>query len=149
MNQYIPPAPAPAPPYPPNGPTSGINISIVVYYKRSLNLTSGLTPSGETAYTAIATPNTSRSITISWNPTAGQDKPAVRKSTWLLDATMGNPAANQKPHGYFYRVVNVIDPGTLGANSIDVETQTDLQDPGTLQTIVVMESVAEVFEKGP
>ncbi len=146
MNQYSPP------PYqPPSGPTTGIKLTVVVYYKRSLDLTTGLTPPGETPYQATVPPNTSRLITLSWNPAAGQDKPAVRKSTWILDATMGNPAANppQNPHGYFYRVVNVVEPGSAGPNSIDVETQTDVRDSGTLQTIVVMESVAEVFEKGP
>ena len=46
--------------------------------------------------------------TLWWDPTTGQEKPALRRGGWILDATMPLTATSTlKPGGYFYRVVNV------------------------------------------
>src|SRR5262249_31598761 len=143
MERYQAPNATP-PAYTPGNPP--IDVTVVVYHKRSLDLTTGFTPAGETAY--AATSPGGRIITLSWNPAAGESKPALRKS-WLLDATMVNATGQPEPHGFFYRVILASEPGSNGPNSMDLEADRDVQKPGTLQWIVVMEGVVEVFEKGP
>ena len=66
----------------------------------------------------------------------------MRKGTWLLDISSGNPSVDGPINGYFYRVVNV---KTNGGQSL-VELQTPLR--ASVTSVVLMDNVAEVFEKG-
>lgn len=132
---------------------SVVDLIVVVYSKRPLGLTPSFLPTGETAYDATGTAGTNLVILT---PKAGQEKPAVRKGEWILDATreLEKPVVHGPVHGYFYRVVGVSE---LENNAVELELQTNLRAnltqttptgarPGT---VVVMEGVAEIFEKGP
>ena len=85
--------------------------------------------------------------------------PPVGAGDWILDASFYqrtiNGVVKGSAHGYFYRVVSVND---LGSNLIQYEVQTPLRGPwtgfasgtyGYIGTAIVLEGVAEVFERGP
>ncbi len=124
---------------------SVVELTIVVYSQRPLNVTSSLVPSGETTYAAQVIPNTTNAITLT--PIPGQEKPVVRKGDWILDASISPNQAqillHGPVHGYFYRVVDVTDV----AGGVALELQTNLK--ADVNRVVVMEGVVEVFEKGP
>ena len=129
--------------------SSTVDLSVVVYSGRSLQLNGLLQPSGEAAYPA--TFPQSNVITLSYP--SFDTKPTIRKGSWILEA--GNPKPNPPSltfvdvHSYFYRVVNVIDPGQNGGNTIDLELQTNIKNLGTVSgTVIVMDNVEEVFECG-
>ena len=79
--------------------------------------------------------------------------PNLRVGNWVMDTTPVASGAQAQPyaqpHAYFYRVVGITE---TGASSMDLEVQTPLRSftPGqvTNGTLVVMDGVAEVFEKG-
>jgi hypothetical protein len=50
-------------------------------------------------------------------------------------------------HGFFYRVTGVTTPGAAGVNSMELELQTDWKLALTQGVVVVMENVAEVFQR--
>ena len=77
----------------------------------------------------------------------GKPKPAVRRGSWILDATIFHPnVGSPDPQGYFYRVTNVDDSTPA---QIRFDLQDDLRSPRlTNRVIVVMENVVEVFPKG-
>jgi hypothetical protein len=83
-------------------------------------------------------------------------KPDIKKGNWVLDATLRQGSRGNytpEPHGFFYRVVGVTDNGS----SLTLELQdpikpfakytqtTEMRFTGTL---IFMEYVVEVFEKG-
>src|SRR5207248_11430715 len=88
--------------------------------------------------------------------------PTIRVGGWILDATMVGPpvlGSNHplpEPHGYFYRVVSLTEGRDGQGPYVDLELQTPLKaGVSTPQLIgqktgvlVVLEGVAEVFEKG-
>ncbi len=102
--------------------------------------------------------------------------PPVRRGSWILDATLSysvqtanGPANIPDPHGFFYRVVEVTDIGLLpsapngpyppNTNGLRLELQSNFRNqkatftgtvnqPTPYGVLVVMENVAEVFEKG-
>jgi hypothetical protein len=119
-----------------------VDLTTIVYNGRSVDV-----PTPETAYSAIGTTGT-KSLVIDYT---GQDKPAVRRGGWVLDATLGYTVGNSPvvdPQGIFYRVVNVDD---AVPNQLTVELQTPLlggppaSNPPIPRTILVMEKVVEVF----
>ncbi len=130
-----------------------VDLTVVVYSQRSLNLTPGLVPAGETAYAAEVPAGMTNVIAL--KPAPGEEKPAVRKGDWILDAsiTPDDPAqlrVHGRVHGYFYRVVGVTDVG----GTVELELQTSLRAypngvPYPVTRVIVMEGVAEVFDKGP
>jgi len=151
--------------YMPSAASSNIvDMSVVVYSGRSL------VPGAEMAWPVTFTE--SNVLTLTYN--SPDVKPAIRKGGWILEA--GNaplpPPASSWPagytppmHAYFYRVVNVVDPGLdvssiapanvppPGGGTIDLELQTDIippkDDPNTVTgRVIVMENVEEVFEAG-
>ena len=84
----------------------------------------------------------------------GGSRPAVRKGTWILDATMYNRVTMQPdPHGIFYRVVNVNDdtPGVLILeiqNPAKQSSDNGSPLPANWYGItIVMEHVVEVFDR--
>jgi hypothetical protein len=119
--------------------TSVVNVSVVVYSGRTLQIL------GETAYRGVAFDTNSNMVRVTWNPTK-QDKPPIRKGSWILDATLVNSASRRaEPHGYFYRVVGVTDES---ANSMLLELQSNPKKGTANGILVVMENVVEVFERG-
>lgn len=83
-------------------------------------------------------------------------KPDIKKGSWVLDATLRRASGGSfvpEPHGFFYRVVGVTDNG----NSLTLELQepirpfvknTQAAEPKFNGTLIFMEYVVEVFEKG-
>jgi prepilin-type N-terminal cleavage/methylation domain-containing protein len=129
-----------------------LNVQVIVYSGRSLQLNADLVPSGETyvgpgvANTAASFPPGSTVATLQWAP--GTDKPNIRRGSWVMDATLTWPAPiNEPPHGYFYRVVNVTEPGSGGAGTMDLELQTPIRGNVAGNQAVVLDNVVEVFEK--
>jgi prepilin-type N-terminal cleavage/methylation domain-containing protein len=115
-----------------------LNLTVVVYSGRPLQTAPDAVPTGEAVYQANVVPGRN-TLTLTWG--AGQDKPAVRRGSWILDAT----AADTPPRGYFYRVVDITD---TGANSMLLELQTNLQGYQQVPAqVVILDGVAEVFQK--
>jgi hypothetical protein len=89
-------------------------------------------------------------VTLSFS---GADKPAIRKGGWILDNTVV-VGTTPNTNGYFYRVVNVTE-GASGPNTVDLEVQPNRRRPTQgganpgLGSVVVMDGVVEVFERGP
>jgi prepilin-type N-terminal cleavage/methylation domain-containing protein len=124
-----------------------LNLTVVVYSGRALQSTPDVAAQGETAYAATFGTNGPNTVTIT--PGAGQDKPAVRRGSWILDATVTATLGNGAQGGYFYRVVDITE---LGNNSLLLELQTPYQapsGPGVTSTVIVLDNVAEVFQKAP
>jgi prepilin-type N-terminal cleavage/methylation domain-containing protein len=100
------------------------DMSVVVYKNRDLQ-----TPGGETLFTAAGAAGTTA---ITLTTTAGQNPP-IRKTGWILD-----PATAQ-----FYRVVSIVE---ITPTTFILETQLPLK--AGVASVIVMENVVEVFEKG-
>jgi type II secretory pathway pseudopilin PulG len=120
-------------------------VAVVVYSGRSLDL-----QRGETTYAASsADPTANPAIPInivSINWTAGADKPRVRKGTWVLDTSYTSAGRfSGSVNGYFYQVAGTRD---TGATSMDLELESNLRAPTPVNTIVVMENVVRVLERG-
>jgi prepilin-type N-terminal cleavage/methylation domain-containing protein len=131
-----------------SGDPTVVETTVVVYYKRSLALNSSL-EGGEAAFSAVFNPDTNV-ISVSW--TAGS-APNLRVGNWVLDATpipaaAGSPQPYSQMHSAFYRVVGITETSDT---SMDLEVQSPLAGftAGTTTngTIVVMDDVAEVFDK--
>jgi hypothetical protein len=142
-----------------------VDLSVVVYGSRPVQV-----PGGENSYFAASdtsVPPNPNILNVYWNP-ASTDKPPFRKGVWVLDTTVDltpNPASPaqpwQVPRGYFYRVVGTTDLGLdtgTGLNVTQLEIQSPLKavlpppnpakpSPG-MGTIVLMEQVVEVFDRG-
>jgi hypothetical protein len=140
------------------GDPTVVEMSVIAYNKRTLALNQQF-QGDENAFAAQFDP-TSNIVTISWNPAQGQAAPNLRVGSWILDTTPVASATvpgmlSQLQHAYFYRVVGITD---TSATTMDVEVQSLLRGfplpPPTPQaqqfsgTIVIMDGVAEVFEKG-
>jgi Prokaryotic N-terminal methylation motif len=104
-------------------PNSLVQLYVVVYSGR---------PTGvltlEPTYAAVGAAGTN-SLVLTWG---AQPTPNVKRGRWVLDTS-----------GYFYRVTNIAD---VSANSMVVEVQQNLT--AAVGAVVVMEDVAEVFDKG-
>jgi hypothetical protein len=132
-----------------NDPTV-VELTVVAYNARSLALNSKL-QGDEAAFTAVFNPATNI-VTLNW--AVGQAAPNLRIGGWILDASTfqdPNTKLYSQPHAYFYRVVGINETSDT---SMDVEVQTPLRGwPGPAgltasPTVIVMDGVAEVFEKG-
>ena len=126
-----------------NADRTAVDITTILYSGRSLDVASQETP-----YLASGATGT-KALTLVYTP-GSQAKPAVRRGTWVLDASLwdsnSTTAINPLPQGIFYRVVNVDD--SVSGNLV-LELQTPLlggpyQGP---RSIVVMDKVIEVFTK--
>jgi hypothetical protein len=112
------------------GTPSLVELAVVVYSGRPLNMAA----TGETPFSATLSGTVA---TLSWG--AGQTPPDVQTGAWIFDATM-----QPDPHGYFYRVLSATP---TSATTMDVEVQTPFRNSGPA-TIVIMDNVVEVFERG-
>jgi hypothetical protein len=117
-----------------------VDLAVVVYSGRLVQY-----PLQETPYFPVTFNPNSPLVHVPWDP-ATQEKPPIRKGSWILDASL--PAdTNENPHGFFYRVAAVTDESPT---SVLVELQQKPRNPVTVTngTLIVMENVVEVFEKG-
>jgi hypothetical protein len=107
---------------------------------------------------------TRNAITIDYT---NNTPPPIRPGSWILDATISNPTGTTgTQHAYFYRVVateDIVIPGPPAQTLTRYEVQTPIRsfpDPwitppppptayGYLGTAIVLDGIAEVFEKGP
>jgi hypothetical protein len=140
-----------------NADRTAVDMTTILYSGRSIDV-----PSQETTYPgngvpaslAVATNRNPKELLISYG---SSPKPAIRRGSWVLDATLWNYDSNGKltrpdPQGYFYRVVNVDDSV---AGVLALELQTPLlggplppKNGNTFnRAIVVMDKVIEVFTK--
>lgn len=119
-------------------------MAVIVYHGRPLEV-----PVTEPAYAPVTFDTNSNSVFLEWNP-ATQERPAIRKGGWVLDATVLDAAGQPAPHGYFYRVVGVADAParTAGMLAMEVELQDRPRKGTTRGVLVVMENVTEVFDEG-
>jgi hypothetical protein len=142
-----------------------VDTTVVVYSGRSL------TSLGETPFPNPSVPLGPTNQFVTFDPTNkfvdiyySGTKPSIRTGSWILDATMEyfrqssitfNAMNIPDPHGFFYRVVGVTD---VSSNVIRLELQTNPKKASFYTTatgpvpygvLIVMENVAEVFEKGP
>ena len=140
---------------PRNGNTAAVNMDVVVYSRRSLNL-GQLLSLPEYAFTSYFDPTTRPNVvTLNWGQ--GQNPPAVRAGGWILDATPAitggqNPTASPG-HAKFYRVVgiNELPDPAPNTHQIEVEVQDNVQDfsaPTLNATFLVLDGVVEVFPRG-
>ena len=123
------------------------DLAVVVYDGRSRTV-----GGGESYYHPAATTLAgSTTLTITYNPAAGggpTTPPPLRRGSWILDASQSastDPPDLGNLHAFFYRVVDITDTGT---GTLQLDLQTPLR-AGVTTTgiIVVMENVADVFER--
>jgi hypothetical protein len=128
-------------------------MDIVVYSRRQLNLSPTLVPP-EYSYTCNFDPTQPNIVRFTWG--GGQNGPAVRAGSWVLDATYqqtgaGANATYNPSHAQFYRVVGVNEvPGS--STALDVELQDPVQGfsattPSTA-TFLVLDGVVDVIPRG-
>jgi hypothetical protein len=118
------------------------NLWVVVYKGRGLQLTNGgLTPLEEQVIPGVRARD-SKTLTVT------SATPPVRRGGWILDITQERDEISRMRygpiHGIFYRVVAVTRTGT----SYQLELQTPLRTGTSIDTILVMDNVVEVIEKG-
>jgi hypothetical protein len=113
-----------------------VEMTVVVYSGRSVDVPS---PEEQFVTEIITDP---RVVRINY---AGRAKPALRRGSWILDATIFNNIGDKDPQGQFYRVTNVDDSVP---NILTIDLQTQLIGTTPRRSIVVMENVVEVFPKG-
>lgn len=114
-----------------------LQFCVVVYQNRPVILSSAsyLAP-GEQAYPGAQFSVGQKTVTVNH----GGNKPKLRKGGWIMDATPG------PEQGFFYRAVSVKD---TSANTVTIEVQTPFRfKTDKAGTLVVMENVIEVFERG-
>jgi hypothetical protein len=126
---------------------TSVELTVVVYRNRFLGLNAAAT--GLASEQTIAYPNAQfgktgeNTITLSWTGT----KPAIRGGSWILDVTNSSLSPNA-PHSFFYQVINVTE---LSATQLSLEVQPPLRDINPRDdkgTVVVLEDVVQVFERG-
>jgi prepilin-type N-terminal cleavage/methylation domain-containing protein len=129
-------------------------MTVVTYVGRSLAPSFGTFE--ENAYSPVAFNTATTQVTVPYT----QARPIkVKPGGWILDSTMLDATGSQpEPHGYFYRVVDVIDNGLSGPPGTGSVTL-DLQGPPRQSSInpvngapygvlIVLDNVGEIFEKG-
>jgi prepilin-type N-terminal cleavage/methylation domain-containing protein len=132
---------------------SVVDISVVVYQGRNLQVAGGETP-----YTVLT--NGPKTIAVAYS---GGNKPNIKRGGWILDVTSYNPndpdptkralALKYGPvAANFYRVVDITDVNIAGQPALEVELQTSLVGVGNtipqVTNILVLDNVAEVFSIG-
>jgi hypothetical protein len=124
-----------------------VDVTIVVYSGRSIDV-----PANEENYygqplDSNGQPTFARTKML--RLLYGTPKPALRRGSWVLDATIFHADGSFSPQARFYRVVNVDDGPQVGANaSLNLELQTDISPGPTQRVFFVLDNVAEVFPIG-
>jgi hypothetical protein len=157
--KYLPPGnlPPPAPPFLQRDPryswgylcqmpnvldSSSVNVTVVVFNRRTMGMAGGNTALGEYNYDSFFD-TTKNVITLNVNAKSLNTPPPLRLGEWILDCT--------GTHGYFYRVVSITDISGNGTQ-FELEVQTPIRGfPAAAVTpgqTVILEGVVEVFERG-
>jgi hypothetical protein len=130
---------------PNNAVKNVVDMSVVVYSGRDLQI-----PSPETAAVNVGY-NAADPTFVALDASAA--RPDVRRGMWVLDLTTHDTVkdtANARKygpvHGFWYRVVDANDTGINGADALQLELQPKPQVP--IAQLVIMEGVSEVFPKG-
>jgi hypothetical protein len=140
--------------------SSVVNLTTVIYNRRPLSMAGNLSLP-EYAYGGTGNGTyfdlTRNVVSVDFSATGYSNgtMPPVRPGDWVLDATL-DPTFSV-PHGYFYRVVAISE---VGPTTLELEVQTPFRGfpAGTtiwgngatqLSSLIVLEGVAEVFERGP
>jgi len=152
---------------PRNAYAGAVSMDVVVYSRRSLNLSSQLAPPEYAYDQTVYDPTRPNIITVKW--TSGQNPPPVRAGSWILDATPvaippgpGQTKPTVKPgHAQFYRIVGVNElapDAVTNLNQIELELQDNVQgfpteaqtttSPPYTATFVVLDGVVQVFPRG-
>lgn len=143
------------------GDESVVDMAVVVYADRTTAAVAG-----EQTYPATGSFGTNTLI-LKYN---GLTKPRIRNGSWILDTTQdtyANPAAGNPPtypvtRGYFYRVVDAAEDAALQQYTLEIQnplrappaggtapqSNPPTNPPTNIHSIVVMEKVAEVFDRG-
>jgi Tfp pilus assembly protein PilV len=118
-----------------------VDMTVVVYVDRPPDI-----PSGETTFAgtfAVGGPGLPNGNTVT---IASATPPKLRNGGWIVDVT--TETATGQVHGRFYRVVNIAD-NQNGTFTLELQTPVAGNfNAGGAGTIVVMENVLEVFERG-
>lgn len=136
-----------------------VDCTVVVFDTRPLLMT-GNQSLPEYVYPATYYDVARNAITIDYT---NDVPPPIRPGNWLLDTTFFTPSATTgTQHAYFYRVSSVeeiVIPGPPVRTLVRYEVQNPIRgfnpsypaDPtfGYLGTSMVLDGIAEVFEKGP
>ena len=126
-----------------------VDVAVVVYNKRPLSMTAGLSLP-EYVYTNSTFNTGNSTIQINYGASV---PPPVRLGDWVLDASPVTSGGNiVSAHAYFYRAVGVTD---IGGNITEIETETPIRgfpinanaNPNN-GTIVILDGVAEVYQRG-
>jgi hypothetical protein len=132
---------------------SVVNLTTIAFNRRPLSLSNATLSPPETSYSA--TFDMTRNV-VTVNYGASGTLPNLRVGEWIMDATQAGNSA----HAYFYRVVSIDDQGSSLGVEYEVQqplrmfpgggeavawTSTNTSNAGT---VIVLEGVAEVFERG-
>lgn len=129
-----------------------VELTVLLYYARPTSVVVAETPysaGGYSTASGASTTNTRGLTAVALTYSAGTPPP-VRQGTWLADITYetatsaATGATYGSVHSDFYRAVNVSDDG---AGTMTIELDTPIK-ANTLNTVVVLENVAEVLYKG-
>jgi type II secretory pathway pseudopilin PulG len=119
-----------------------VDMTVVVYADRSLDVASGETKFAAT-FAVAAAPGQPNGNTVTYTSAT---PPKLRNGGWILDIT--TETATGQVHGRFYRVVDIAD-NQNGTFTLELQTPVAGNfNPGGAGTIVIMENVLEVFERG-
>jgi type II secretory pathway pseudopilin PulG len=142
---------------PQHGSPDFVELTIVVYHQRSLSLNTQLAGAETTFRDCQLDAGRPNVVRFNWNPANGERAPAVRPGGWIFDITpvvltRDNTGAITRigpGHAYFYRVLNVTElPGNAVECEVDQPIRRLVNRDTQASRFVVMENVAEVFEKG-
>jgi hypothetical protein len=124
-----------------------VEMSVVVYYRRPLTPQNDLL-NDEYAYVAQFNAPSPNMIRLD---STGRRRPPLRPGSWVLDATYQTATLNGITYGwangYFYRV-NTVNEVATDQWELELETPLRGWPAAGSGTIIVMDSVVEVLEKG-
>ncbi len=121
-----------------------VDLAVVVYKNRPLGLNGNLSLN-EYAYPAMFD-TTQNVVTLDYS---ANTPPPVRPGDWILDSSPITTGGFGTAHGFFYQVVGVNE---LAGSKVALEVQQPLRgfpaNSISTGTVVVLDGVAAVFEKG-
>jgi hypothetical protein len=147
-----------------NNKRTEVNVTVVVYHRRSIETLSDEVACWATPGTAPISGGVQFSPKVTLHYPKTGPKPGVRRGGWILDATMYNLPNNSATvkHANYHRVTEVGDERPSATNTSEVDLDLQLETPmrpvplNTLpngfyksRLIIIQDRVLEVFDKGP